>query len=57
QGSTEDQAGQGQGDSDHTILAKCALVPLSSPHVSEQASTDPQEVSRFRTGQAEDLLL
>lgn len=42
QGLTEDQAGQGQGDSDHIILAEHALVPHSSPHVNEQATMDSQ---------------
>ncbi|KAF9120897.1 hypothetical protein BG015_005944 [Linnemannia schmuckeri] len=43
QGPSEDQAGQGQGNSHHSFLDERALVPYDHSHVGRQASTDPEE--------------
>ncbi|KAF9112604.1 hypothetical protein BGW39_004012, partial [Mortierella sp. 14UC] len=50
QGPTEDQAGQGQGDSRHSLLDERSLVPYDHSHVDRQASKDPEEPGLTSTG-------
>ncbi|KAG0352589.1 hypothetical protein BGX24_007517, partial [Mortierella sp. AD032] len=50
QGSTEDQDGQGQGNSYHPLLAECTLVPYHPPDVDQQAPAGPSKYGLTSTG-------
>ncbi|KAG0326078.1 hypothetical protein BG004_003040 [Podila humilis] len=50
QGSSEDQAGQSQSDSHHSVLDERALVPYDHGHVNRQTLEDPEETSLTSSG-------